>query len=156
MKTILISFVAVMVLVSLGLSQSTDLATLKAAGESTPLGVKPATTPFSLIDFSRIRWSNSYSVSFFSGGAYSGSVGLLRTTMYYEFSPKLSMAFNLGVMHNASALIGNGNSDATFLPGFRLDWHPSSKFQMSLDVQRVSGLLSPYFGGTPAYWGYPW
>jgi hypothetical protein len=156
MKTILITVAILLALVSIGLAQSTDIASLNSAGQSNPLGVKPVANPFSLLDMSRIKWSNSYSVSFFSGGGFSGSRGLLNTTMFYELSPTLSMAFNLGIMHNTSALFGNGSSDATFLPGFRLDWKPSEKFQLMLNVQRVSGLVSPYYNGSPSYWGNPW
>ncbi len=156
MKTIITTLAILMVLVSIGLAQSTDVATLNAASGSNPLGVKPAANPFSLLDMSRIKWSNSYSVAFFSGGGYSGSQGLLNSTMFYELSPTLSMAFSLGILHNTSALFSNGNSNATFLPGFRLDWRPSEKFQLMLNVQRVSGLVSPYYYGSPSYWGNPW
>jgi hypothetical protein len=156
MKSIVISVVAVLMLVSVGWAQSTDVATLNAAGQNNPLGVKPAANPFSLLDMSRIRWSSSYSVGFFSGGGISGSQGLLNTTMFYELSPTLSLAFNLGILHNTSALLGNGSTSATVLPGFRLDWRPSEKFQLMLNVQRVSGLGAPYYFGSPSYWSNPW
>jgi len=155
MRRLSIAVVVLLALTGISWAQSTDVAALNAAGQSTPLGVKPAVTPFSLLDMSRVRWSNSYSVAFFSGGGTSGSVGLLNTTMFYDFSSKLSLALNLGIMHNPSALWGNSTSNATLLPGFRLDWHPSEKFQMMLGVQRVSGYMSPYYYG-PGYWGSPW
>jgi hypothetical protein len=111
--------------------------------ESPSLGLNPAQSAFSLIDLSRVRWSHSYSVSFFSGQSYSGSVGLLSSSMFYDISPKLSLALNVGVVHNAGAIWGDQNNNATILPGFRLDYRPSEKFQMSLIFQRSNGQIAP-------------
>ena len=66
--------------------------------------------------------------------------------MYYEFSPKLSLALNLGILHDPSALWGNGDNQASLLPGFRLDYHPSDKVSMSVSFQRYNGFYSPYTG----------
>lgn len=126
---------------------------LAYAGDNGPIGapaasnqgiVKGAANPFSLLSSSRIRWSNSYSVSFFSGAGRSGSIGLLNTSMLYELSPKLSLGLNVGVLHNPGMLIGDRKNSATILPGFRLDYHPSQAFRMIVDVRSVTGALSPY------------
>ena len=109
-------------------------------------GVQPSYSPFSLLSSEKITWSHSYSVSFFSGGSSSGSVGLMSSTMHYQFSPKLSLAVNLGVLHNPSALWGSGEDQASFLPGFRLDYRPSDKVSMSVSFQRYDGYYSPYTG----------
>jgi hypothetical protein len=111
---------------------------------SSQTNLKGAANPFSLLSTSRIRWSNSYSVSFFSGGGRSGSVGLLNTSMMYEFSPKLSLGLNLGILHNPSSLWGDRNNSSSLLPGMRLDFHPSNAFRMVLDIRSVSGALNPY------------
>jgi hypothetical protein len=108
------------------------------------IGLEPAKTPFSLLDFSRIKWSNSYSVAFFSGSGTSGSAGLLNTTMFYEISTKLSMSVNLGILHNTGAIWGDGNSDASLLPSFMLDYHPSDKFSMSVMFQTLRGSFGNY------------
>ena len=113
--------------------------------------LKGASNPFSLLSSSRIRWSNSYSVSFFSGGGRSGSVGLLNTSMSYEFSPKLSLGLNLGILHNPGSLWGDRNNNSTLLPGMRLDYHPSNAFRMVLDIRSVSGALYPY-DRTAGFW----
>jgi hypothetical protein len=116
-------------------------------------GAPPAETPFSLLDLSRIKWSHSYSVSYFSGGLGSGSLGLFTTTMFYEFSSKLSLDFNLSVAHDPSALWNDGKtSNTAFLPGFSLDYHPSQKFRMSLTYQQFVGnpYYSPYY--SPNYY----
>ncbi|MEE8576631.1 MAG: hypothetical protein V3T31_05195 [candidate division Zixibacteria bacterium] len=111
----------------------------------TGIGVKPAVTPFSLLDMSRIKWSHSYSVSFFSGGRQSGSVGLASSSMLYEFSKSLSVSVNVGLMHDPSSLIGHGdNNGATFLPGFSLSYHPSENFHMTIQYQRYEGRAYPY------------
>lgn len=141
-----------LIIVSLVLVASVAFAqTPGAPVSSNSLTMKGAPNPFSLLDLSRIRWSNSYSVSFFSGGGSSGSVGLLNTTMDYEISRSLSLGLNVGILHNTGALWGNGQADATVLPGFRLDYHPSEKFRLMLGIQRVSG-LGPYFYNGDGSW----
>lgn len=103
------------------------------------LGVTPANTPFSLLDMSRIKWSHSYSISFFSGGNYSGSAGLLNSTMLYDITSNLTVALNLGVAHDPGAVWGNGNNSATFLPGFIIDYRPSNNFNIRIDYQQLDG-----------------
>ena len=128
-------------------AQSPEKGELKTITSRDLLGTQPARSAFSLIDLSRVRWSHSYSVSFFSGGNYSGSVGLFNTMMNYELTPNLSLALNLGVLHNTGSLWGAGQDDAVFLPGFQLDWRPFRNFRMSLAMQRYGGnygTLRPY------------
>jgi hypothetical protein len=108
-------------------AQMADRAELEEAARANALGVQPVATPSSLIDLSRLQWSHSYSLSYVSGSGNSASVGMLNTSMLYEFSPKLSLLLNVGVAHNAGALWGNGVTNATVLPGFVLDYHPSDK-----------------------------
>ncbi len=140
MKRTLLILVIVLVSATGALAQTsltgpTSVTTPAASG----IGVKAAASPWSLLDLSRIRWSNSYSVAFFSGGGSSGSMGMFNTSMFYEFSSKLALTVNLGVAHNPGAIWGNGENNATFYPGFRLDYRPSEKVFMSLEVQRVNG-----------------
>lgn len=142
-------------------AQMADRADLLAATRSQALGVQPAKNPMSLIDLSRLQWSHSYSLSYLSGGGGSASVGVLNTSMFYEFSPKLSLMLNVGVAHNAGAIWGDGNNDATVLPGFVLDYHPSEKFRMTIGMQRVAGGLygSNYYRSSlyrPGYWWSPY
>lgn len=132
--------------------QMADEAQVEEVNRSTLLGVKPAVSPFSLIDLSRVRWSHSYSVGFFSGGNYSGSMGLFNTSMFYEFSSKLSLRLDIGVSHNTGAIWGDESSDARVLPGFQLDYHPSDNFRMSIGLQHYNGYVSPYYY-YPSYLG---
>ncbi|MDX9856222.1 MAG: hypothetical protein RBT76_00355 [candidate division Zixibacteria bacterium] len=138
-----VTVIVVLSLAAAGYTQDIERARLEQPTASNSMGVRPVESPFSLIDFSRIKWSHSYSVSYFSGSGYSGSVGLASTSMFYEFSPKLSLQVNLGILHSPGALWGDENNGATILPGFRLDYHPSDKFHMSIGVQRFDGRAYP-------------
>ena len=147
MKHIVTVVVAVLILVSCALAQDDPQNYVKPT--QTPavsgIGVKPASSPWSLLDMSRISWSHSYSVSFFSGGGSSGSVGLLNTSMFYDISDKLKLTVNLGMLHDPSALWNDGDRSASVLPGFRLDFNPSDKVSMSIEVQKVAGyFMTPY------------
>ena len=130
--------------------QMSDMGSVKASSGASGLGTRPVSSPFALIDFSRVKWSHSYSVSFFSGGMGSGSAGLFRSSMFYEFSDKLSLSLNVGIAHTG-ALWQTDARDAVLLPGFVLDYHPSDKFRMTFMVQRVGGFYDPYAHGS-SYW----
>lgn len=128
-------------------AQFSDKASLDRITRDNALGTRPAASPFSLIDLSRVRWSHSYSVTYFSGGGRSASLGIWNTTMLYEISSKLSLALNLGAAHNPGGLWTGADHDAMFLPGFHLDFHPSAKFRMSVTFQRVMGYAAPNWPG---------
>jgi len=121
--------------------QMADQARLNDFSNNSSVSVKPAHDLLSLLDLSKISWSHSYSVTFFSGGSMSGSVGLLNETMLYEFSPKLSLSLNLGIAHSGGQW--GQNRSATLLPGFTLDYHPSNKFRMTFQVQKYDAVLNP-------------
>jgi hypothetical protein len=96
------------------------------------LGLKPAGQPFSLIDFSKLKWTHSYSISFFSGGGTSGSNGLYMSNIFYEFSSKLSMNLKLGIAHDPGSIFDrSGGQKADFLPGIQLNYHPTPNFTFS-------------------------
>ena len=138
--------VAILALAAPVSGQMVDRAELESISRVNALGVNPVDKPFSLIDLSRLQWSHSYSLSYVSGGAYSGSTGILNTSMFYEFSPKLSLLLNIGIAHNAGVIWGDGNNAASVLPGFVLDYHPSDKFQMTIGVQTIRGdAYNPYY-----------
>jgi hypothetical protein len=146
MKRILFTIALALVTISGVFAQETSTVSGAPAATSSVsgIGVKPGSSPWSLLDMSRISWSHSYAVSFFSGGGRSGSVGLLNSTMMYDISDKLHLTLNLGMLHNPSALWDDDDSIAKFLPGFRLDYHPADTVSMSLQVQKVAGYWSPY------------
>lgn len=141
------NIIAILVLVLLALpvsAQFVEQPQTKPDIAKESYGAPAAETPFSLLDLSRIRWSHSYSVTYFSGGVGSSSLGIFNTTMFYELSSKLSLNMNLGIAHDPSSLWTDGKTgNTTFLPGFTLDYHPSKKFQMSISYQQYMG--NPYY-----------
>ncbi len=142
-NTLILTLTIVMVVSTLSMAQLSDQAELERNSQLGGLGQSAVGNPFSLLDLSRINWSHSYSVSYFSGGGASGSGGLWQTSMYYEFSPKLSLNLNLGIAHTGN-LISSTSRETTFLPGFSLDYHPSNKFRVSLMFQTYRGNNNPY------------
>ena len=133
-------------------AQLVENAKIEKVQSSPSVGLKPAVTPFSLLDFSRIRWSNSYSVSYFSGGNSSSSVGVWNTSMFYDISTNFSLALNVGIAHNPGAIWGDANNSAEVLPSFLLNYHPSKNFQISIGMQTYRGNDGYGYGyGNPYY-----
>jgi hypothetical protein len=147
MKRIIFSILAVIALAIPVSAQLVEQETARPDMTLDAYGSSPAASPFSLLDLSRINWSHSYSVTYFSGGLGSGTLGLFTTRMAYEFSSKLSMNLNVGIAHNPGALWGDKkNNETQLLPGFLLDYHPSEKFRMSLGFQQYGGnYYNPYY-----------
>ena len=132
MKKVLLFFIALFVLYSLAVAQMADVAELQTVKEDY-LGLKPVDKPSSLIDLSRVKWSQSYSIAFFSGGGTSGSMGMYTGNLFYEFSPSLSMNLTIGIAHNPGAFFSHDvQSNATFFPSINLDYHPSKNFRISM------------------------
>jgi len=143
MKQIIIIFIMLVFSLS-AYGQLADQAEIANVNNNTGIGLNPASSPFSLIDLSRVKWSHSYSVSFFSGGNNSSSLGLWNSSMFYEFSNNLSLTLNLGVAHDANALFGGESSFSKILPGFLLDYHPSNNFNLRVGFQSYAG-YNPYY-----------
>jgi hypothetical protein len=157
-KSSLLIILALVVVASSAMAQDADVARLRNAALDHTFGARPSNSSFGLIDFSKLQFQHSYSLSFLSGGTGDGTVGLWNTTMFYEFSPKLSMALDVGVMHAGGALTNPDGNDATVLPGFMLDYHPSKNFSLSIGVSRVNPYYAPSrfnsvgFGGYNGWW----
>ncbi len=137
-----------------GDSYGADKVKMDAIYGQTAVSEDPAAKPFSLIDLSRLKWSQSYSVSFGSSPFGTQGFGMYTGSLFYEFSPKLSMQFSMGVAQNIAGSAINSTGD--LFPSFALDYHPSSKFRLRVNVQRSpysSGYLNPY-NGFNGYSGY--
>ena len=138
-------------------AQLVDKAEIQSVKENN-LGLKPAAKPFSLIDLSRIKWSHSYSVSYFSGGGSSTGMGLYTGSMFYEISSSLSIDMQLSVAHNPGSLFNNSAAnEASFYPAVNLDYHPSDNFRLSVGFISVPGnyYYNPYYLNNP-YRMYDW
>ncbi len=132
---ILISLVIVPAMTA---AQMADEVEVKEVTEKYDLGVSQRPS-VSLLDLSRLDFSHSYSLSFFSGGGYSGSMGLYSGTMRYRLADPLTLTFNLGILHDPGSLFGNSsfNRSSVFLPSGYLDWRPSDNFRMSIGFETV-------------------
>ena len=156
-----ITFVIILTMILVAgslLAQDVEVARYRQAALDNTFGAKPAGNSFGLIDFSKLNFSHSYSLSFLSGGAGSGNVGMWNTSMFYEFSPKLSLAVDLSVMHSGGSISTPDGNSATVLPGFMLDYHPSKNFTLSIGMSRVNPYYSPNrfnstgFGNRNVWW----
>jgi len=133
-----------------------DQADLQSAKEDY-LGLKPVNKPFSLIDLSRIKWSNSYSVSFFSGGGSSSSLGMYTGSIFYELSSSLSLDMRFSIAHNPGALFDQAaTTDASFYPAINLDYHPSDKFRLSVGFISYPGVYNDSYNLYNPYRPYDW
>lgn len=138
--------------ISSGFGQMAEDAELQAIKENR-LGLQPVSKPFSLIDLSRINFAHSYSFSYFSGGGTSGSVGLYTGQIFYEISSNLSLNLKLGIAHNPGSIFDRAQStDAVFLPGARIDYHPSDNFRISAGFNTYYG---NYYSPFENYY-FPW
>jgi hypothetical protein len=157
MKIIFILSAILLIVTASVSAQFTDKSELETINKDY-LGLKPVDKPFSLIDFSRLYWTHSYSMTFFSGAGSSGSVGMYTGNVFYEITPNLSLNMNIGIAHNPGSLFDRTqNTNAVFLPGGRLDYRPSENFHISMGFNTYSGNsgLYPYnYYHSPYWWKY--
>ena len=137
-------------------AQMADRAELREIKSENSVSFQPANSAFSLIDLSRIRWSHSYNMSYYSGSFGSGSYGLYTGSLLYEFSPSLSMYLDVGIGQNLGALLGsnqslNQSSTAQVFPSIAFDYHPSKNFRLSVSISRSP--YSPYGNSFGNYQG---
>lgn len=142
MKKIIVLVAALMLGVSVS-AQHADRATLEQVSSMNPIGIKPSASLFSLIDLSKIRWSHSYGVSYLSGGNYSGSTGMLHTSMFYPISSNLNLTLDLGLAHGISGNLTRPGQNVSVLPSFWLDFRPSKNVSVSLSFQTLNGRTWP-------------
>ena len=102
-------------------------------------------------DLSRLHLSHSYSISYISGGGFSGTQAMYNGTLQYELARPLTLTLNLGILHDPGALFGDKNfsDNALFLPSGWLDWRPSKNFRMMVGFETVP---ASYYRG---YYYYP-
>lgn len=146
-------FVTALIVLALPLVSAAQMADRVEAKEVTQkydLGLtKPPSLPF--FDLSRLHLSHSYSISYISGGGFSGTQAMYNGTLQYQLAQPLTLTLNLGILHDPGALFGDKNfsSNARFLPSGWLDWRPSKNFQMTIGFETVP---ASYYRG---YYFYP-
>lgn len=137
------------VLLSIGSVQ----AQLKSQAEKQPVDVRGGiTTPvtsslFGLFSPGRFYMSQSYGLTYYSGGGQSGTVGMYTNQMNFKLSDPLFLRVNMGIMHQPfGGPKGVENKNAQFLHGAELIYKPNSKFQMNIGYS-----TSPYYSGFGMY-----
>lgn len=145
---ILIILAVLVIMGSLTMAQSADRAEVKEITAKYDMGLTKAPS-FPLLDLSRIHFSQSYSIGFFSGGGISGSQAMYNGSITYELSRPLTLTLNMGILHDPSALWGNSRvgNNAKFYPSGWLDWRPSKNFMMTIGFESVPASY---------YYGYDW
>jgi len=137
MRSIIISVMILLFPLSAS-AQMTDKAEISQINQKYDLGLSKRPS-FPWLDLSKLHFSQSYAVSFFSGNGYSGSQALYNGTIVYQLSHPLTLSLNMGILHDPSALWGSQSLTSTtaFLPSGRLDWRPSENFLMSIGFETV-------------------
>jgi hypothetical protein len=123
-------------------------------------------TGFSLLDPSRLSIHHSYTLSYFSGGGQSGSVGMYMSTIEYQFAQPLSVRVGLGYLHQPLGFL-NSNANPVgneILPNFQVEWRPSENFHFQVDYLTVPtsaygngygwGGYRPGYGSRSRLWGW--
>ena len=126
-------------------AQANAMPSFSGAAKPVQLSSAAPKLGFSLLDPSRIKLHNSYSMSYFSGGGHSASVGLYMSTIEYQLAQPLSIRVGLGYLHQPLGFLGtSGPEGGEFLPNVRLDWRPSNNMHFSIDYRTVPTSMYNY------------
>lgn len=118
--------------------------TQNLSGQTTDLtsthlnSLTPNNSRFSLLDLSRLKIRNSYTVSYLSSGSRSGSFGLFLTSFEYQLSNPLNIQVDLGYLHQPFSM-GRNNIDinSRILPNVRVNYNPSPYFNLSVNFMSM-------------------
>jgi hypothetical protein len=114
----------------------------------------PSGMGWGLLDPSRFRMRQSYSVSYMSGSGGSGSLGLYTNNIEYQLFKPLTLHVGLGYMHQPFGSRGANSAglsvdDGFFIPSAGLTYRPSDNFLLMVDFRQYPSGTSPY-----SRWGY--
>ena len=127
-----------------------SVAQLRTQAEKPPVNVRSGITtalPGTLAGYlnpDQFRMTNSYGMTFYSGGGHSGSVGQFTNSMFFKVSEPLFLRVDLGVMHEPFG--PSKSQNAQFMHGAELIYQPNSRFQMNVGYS-----VSPYYSGLGMY-----
>ncbi len=132
-------------------SQAQNLSDQNGSLESTHLNsLTPNHSRFSLLDLSRLKIRNSYTVSYLSSGKQSGSFGLYVTSFEYQLSNPLNIQVDLGYLHQPFSMGRNNiDIDSRILPNVRVNFSPSPYFNLSINYISMGN----YFRYYPEFYG---
>lgn len=141
-----------------GVAPSTDQSkSFRGASRADELAQQPTGIGFSLLDPARLQIHHSYSMSYFSGGGQSGSIGLYMSTLQYQFSKPLTLRVGLGYLHQPLGFLNEnmvGPEGGRILPNVQLDFRPSENMLLRFDYRTVPVSTYDYrYGGG---WYSPW
>jgi hypothetical protein len=100
-----------------------------------------------VIDPSRFKMTQSYSLSFFSLGGQSFNQGLYLNTLNYRISDPLTARLQVGYLHQPLGGAGLTGSSAGrfFVRSASLEYKPSEKTQLFFDYQSMpAASISPF------------
>lgn len=114
----------------------------------------PSGIGWGLIDPSRFRMRQSYSLSYMSGSAGSGSVGMYVNNIEYQLFKPLTLRVGLGYLHQPFGSRGANSAglsvdDGFFIPSAGLEYRPSENFLLMVDFRQYPSGTAPY-----SRWGY--
>lgn len=102
---------------------------------------------FSIFDPSKLSMTQSYSLSFYSSGGNSGSIGYYMNSLEYRFSNPLKIRIDLGYLHSPTGMFSrnsSANNSGIFVPGITIDWKPTDNFNFRFDYRSRSGYYDGY------------
>ncbi len=114
----------------------------------------PSGLGWGLLDPSRFRMKQSYSLSYMSGSEGSGSMGMYTNTIEYQLFKPLTLHVGLGYLHQpfgsrGANAAGLAVDDGFFIPSAGLEYRPSENFLLMVDFRQYPSGTSPY-----SRWGY--
>ncbi len=114
----------------------------------------PSGMGWGLLDPSRFRMRQSYSLSYMSGSGGSGSVGMYVNNIEYKLFEPLTLRVGLGYLHQPFGSLGANAAGLSvdngfFIPSAGLEYRPSENFLLMVDFRQYPSGTSPY-----SRWGY--
>ncbi len=100
-----------------------------------------------LIDPSRFKMTQSYSLSFLSGGNRSFNQGLYLNTLQYQIADPLTAVLQVGYLHQPLGGAGLTGSSAGqfFISGASLEYKPANGTRLFFDYQQMpAASISPF------------
>lgn len=127
-------------------AQAQNLSEQNGSLESNHLNsLTPNNSRFSLLDLSRLKIRNSYTISYLSAGKQSATMGLYVTSFEYQLSNPLNIRVDLGYLHQPFSL-GRNNIDVSsrILPNVRVNYSPSPYFNLSINYISMGNYFRYY------------
>jgi hypothetical protein len=126
LSIVLVSITLYLIVVVTGFSQNQA----NQPKDQNYLGLSPQSPSFSLLDPSRLKMTQSYTISYFSSKSSQGSLGLYANTIQYQLSKPLTVWIGLSYLHQPFSWLKSQNisTKGRILPNFMLEYKPNSNF----------------------------